>query len=506
MPVAADSPPTFPAALGDDSSCGRTSFVARCVSPETEASRRRLTLVYAAIVFFAIFDLFMCHSSRMLGDPDTYWHIVTGDRILRTHALPVVDDYSYTLAGAPWIAKEWLSQAVFSLAYAKGGWIGVTALTAAVASLAASYLFAWLCRRLEPIVALTITTVTVSLGLQSLLARPQVFFYLLLTICACGLVEAVEKNKTPWWLAPLIALWANVHASFPIALALGALFGIEAVASAAPRERVQTAVKWGRVLLASLAATGLTPYGYEPLIVATRIVGAPETATLDEWRPMGFDSASAYGAAFIVGSFVIVAAARAGWTRAAPLLFCAALMVRHVRFFPLFGIVAAPALATPIARLFPRFARSPWAPGATAHWAAAAGLAASCVSTWLVLTLAPKPAPNPDFTAAAALEAARDLPVSGHVFNDYGFGGYLIFNGVKTFIDGRAELYFNGLFMETHDAEAATNDAAFLSLLDKYDVGWALLASHDMGAQKLRRSTNWKEIFTDDHSVVFVRK
>ncbi len=320
LPVAADSTPTFPAAPGDDRSCGRTSLAARSVSPEAEASRRRLTLVYAAIVFFAIFDLFMCHSSRMLGDSDTYWQIATGDHILRTHAFPTVDDYSYTLAGAPWIAKEWLSQVVFSFAYAKGGWIGVTVLTAAVASLAASYLFAWLCRRLEPIVALTMTTVTVSLGLHSLLARPQIFFYLLLTICACGLIDAVEKGRPPWWLAPLVALWANVHASFPIALALGALFGLEAVASAAPRERMQTAVKWGLVLLASLAATGLTPYGYEPLIVSLRIVGAPETKTLDEWQPMGLDSASAYGAAFVVGSLVIVAAARAGWTRAAPRL------------------------------------------------------------------------------------------------------------------------------------------------------------------------------------------
>jgi hypothetical protein len=447
----------------------------------------------------------MGNSSRMLADGDPYWHLVVGEHIVRTHSFPTVDEYSYTRAGAAWIAKEWLSQILFYMAYSAAGWFGVTIFAAVVSGLATSILFAWLCNRVEPIVAFTMTTVTFSLGLVNLAARPLIFFYLLLTVCACGLVDAVEKKTTPWWLVPLAAVWANLHASFPIALILAALFGVEAVASAAPGERARTGAKWGLVLLAALAATGITPYGYNPLLVPFDILGAKEIDGIDEWKPIGFDRPGAYGAAFIAGSLAIVALARAGWTRAAPLVVCAALMVRHVRFFPLFAIVAAPALATPLAHLFPRFARQPSAPSPTMRKAAAAALGAACLATVMILSFAPRPLPAPRVTPSAALDAARKNHVSGPVFNDYPLGGFLIFKGIKTFIDGRTELYLNGFLKKTWDAESSKSDSVFLSLLDEYHVTWALFVNGSQGADKLRGSKQWREIYKDDNFIVFVR-
>ena len=470
-----------------------------------EQEIRRRSLVYAAIIFLVFLTSVMGHPNFLLADGDTYWHLVVGERIVRDHAFPVVDQFSYTRAGAPWIAKEWLSQVLLYQAYSIGGWRGVALFTASVAALAWSLLFAWLCRRVQPIVALTMTAVTASLGMGSLLARPQVFFYLMLTLCACGLVDAVEKRKTPWWLPLLTALWANLHASFPIAIVLAAGFGLEAVISAERQERVRTAVKWALVLLASLAATGLTPYGYGSLLVSLNIVGSKEINAIDEWRPMGFDLMGGYGAAFIAGSLAIVIAARAGWTRAAPMVLCAALMVRHVRFFPLFGIVAAPTLATPIAHLFPRFARRPSASREPAGKIALGALGAACVAAILVSSIGPKPAPAPRMAPAAALDFARMLSLSGPVFNDYNFGGYLIFNGVKTFIDGRAELYLGGLFEKTREAELGNDDAAFLSLLDEYHVTWGLFGPTSKGVEKLGRAKDWAEVYKDKYAILFVR-
>jgi hypothetical protein len=465
----------------------------------------RRTLVYAALIFLVFLTLVMVHPNFLLADGDTYWHLVVGECIVRDHAFPVGDQFSYTRAGAPWIAKEWLSQVFLYLAYSIGGWRGVALFTASIAALAFSLIFAWLCRRVAPIVALTMTAVTASLGMGSLLARPRVFFYLMLTICACGLVGAVESRKTPWWLPLLVALWANLHASFPIAIVLAAAFGLEAIASAAPGQRARTAVKWTLVLLGSLAATGLTPHGYGSLLVSLNIVGSKQINAIGEWRPIGFDLMGAYGAAFIAGSLAIVIAARAGWTRAAPIVLCGALMVRHVRFFPLFGIVAAPALATPIARLFPRSARRPSTPKEATGKIALPALGAAWLAAILASSIGPKPVPAPRTAPAAALDAARAFSLSAPVFNDYNFGGYLIYRGVKTFIDGRAELYLGGLFEKTQAAELGKDDAAFLSLLDAYDVTWALLAHNSKGGEKLRRSSQWKEIFDDEYSELFVR-
>lgn len=45
----------------------------------------------------------------LFGDSDTGWHIVTGARRLETSELPRVDTDSFTKAGQPWSAWEWLA-------------------------------------------------------------------------------------------------------------------------------------------------------------------------------------------------------------------------------------------------------------------------------------------------------------------------------------------------------------------------------------------------------------
>ena len=136
--------------------------------------------------------------------------------------------------------------------------------------------------------------------------------------------------------------------------------------------------------------------------------------------------------------------------------------------------------------------------------AATVALGAACLATVLILSFAPKPLPWQRVSPSAALEAARNNHVSGPVFNDYPLGGFLIFNGIKTFMDGRTELYLNGFLKKTWDAETSKSDAPFLSLLDEYHVTWALF-ENSPGAGKLRRSKKWREIFKDDDFSVFVR-
>src|ERR1700724_2926772 len=54
----------------------------------------------------------------------------------------------------------------------------------------------------------------------------------------------------------------------------------------------------------------------------------------------------------------------------------------------------------------------------------------------------PKTAPpRGDVPPVAAVEAAREAGLSGHVFNSVRFGGYLMLVAIPTFVDGRADLY-----------------------------------------------------------------
>src|ERR1700729_2312038 len=67
----------------------------------------------AALAVFAL-TLF---SARVLNDGDTWSHLATGDWILAHGAVPAIDPFSFTKAGAPWSAHEWLAELLLGLAF-----------------------------------------------------------------------------------------------------------------------------------------------------------------------------------------------------------------------------------------------------------------------------------------------------------------------------------------------------------------------------------------------------
>ena len=54
-------------------------------------------------------------------DPDMWWHVKVGEGILATHHWPTMDPYSFTVAGQPWIAYEWLGEVLLAAANRLGG-------------------------------------------------------------------------------------------------------------------------------------------------------------------------------------------------------------------------------------------------------------------------------------------------------------------------------------------------------------------------------------------------
>src|SRR2546426_236819 len=51
-------------------------------------------------------------ASTLFRDSDTGWHIRNGEAILSAGAVPRADRFSYTKAGKPWVAWEWLSDVI----------------------------------------------------------------------------------------------------------------------------------------------------------------------------------------------------------------------------------------------------------------------------------------------------------------------------------------------------------------------------------------------------------
>jgi hypothetical protein len=105
-----------------------------------------------------------------------------------------------------------------------------------------------------------------------------------------------------------------------------------------------------------------------------------------------------------------------------------------------------------------------------------------------------------------AIDFVAQAGISGNVFNDYKFGGYLIFKGIPTFIDGRAELYGDQFLNDYFAAVSLSDIRASYRLLDTHKIDWVLLEPHRPLSHALRLNSNdWTEVFSDRNAVVFVR-
>jgi hypothetical protein len=107
-------------------------------------------------------------------------------------------------------------------------------------------------------------------------------------------------------------------------------------------------------------------------------------------------------------------------------------------------------------------------------------------------------------TPAAALAAAERMRLTGPVFNNEGFGGYLIFSGIPTFIDGRIELYGNSFLARYLEAEHGS-EAALVALLERYGITWTLLVPEQDAVQRLDNLQGWRRVYSDGHAVIHKR-
>jgi hypothetical protein len=267
--------------------------------------------------------------------------------------------------------------------------------------------------------------------------------------------------------------------------------------------------EWPRVLLRwllftalAVAACCLTPYGPAPLLVPLKTLGlGPALGWISEWRPQDFGHIGSFEFLLLAGILALSRGVTLPLVRALVVLGLIHFALAQVRNADLLAMLAPLYLAAPLARQFgPRNEDDPAGP---AHGISLAALGVIIVATALALTRDVRPAPN---NTPAAAVASTDLAKAGLVLNEYSFGGYLIFAGLPTFIDGRGELY-GGQFIARYNRDISLADLHdFLELLDQYKFGATLLAPDTPAVALLDRLPDWQRVYSDDVAVVHKRR
>jgi hypothetical protein len=490
-------------------------------------SQNKALVATAFGVFLLFYCLILVRAPVLLQEPDTLWQIRTGQWTLEHARVPTTDFFSYTAAGKPWVSMQWLSQVIYALAFNASGWRAVAVLAAASSAAVIGIVCFYLLQQLRFSIAIGCTVLTAAAIAPHFTARPHVFSYMLLSIWMISLLDAYDGEKYDLppllTLTPLMILWANVHGSFTFGLVLLAIFSICCLYHNIVQRRFAKCRRVVIVAAITTACAAVTPYGIRPALMTTTLVSMKFASSyITELHSPDFHE-STFGLIYFIAILLVIAGLGIQLRGARLVSFGlgAATGLRYVRALYMFFLLAPLILARPAARALPALAaQSSSADGsaserandpllrllqryATALLAGSAALAVlATASLWRRTDIVPSGAIAP----AAAIDFVKRNKISGNVFNNQQFGGYLIWSGIPVFIDGRLELYGDVFEREYAQTLALADVARAYALLDEYNIAWTILNPYEPLVGELARNAAWDKAYADADAVVFVRR
>jgi len=431
---------------------------------------------------------------------DTTWHLAAGNWMMAHGQVPHVDPFSYTFAGAPWQAHEWLSEVLMAGAFDVAGWTGVVVLFGLVLAGSAFLLTSQLNKSLTGVGLLLAVVLALACAAPSLLARPHVMVLPLLIGWTAVLLRARGADRAPpLWAAGLMLLWANMHGSYVFGVLLLGVLGLEALVEAKPDQRLKVVRDWGLFAAATVLAAAVTPQGVPGLLFPFKLMSMASLANIDEWRASDFSKIGVFELSLLAVLFACLSrGVKVPLLRLLLLLLLLHMSLQHARHVIVAAMVTALVLAPCVAEAVGRTGEIARPKAPPLAWIAAAAAALALIGGRAAVALDRGDDANMPVSAVAHVPAdLRAKPV----FNEYGFGGYLIFKGVRPFIDGRTDMYGDA-FMARYGKIVSPDPAALDAAIRQYQIAWTILPPDSPVVAELDHKLGWRRLYADKYAVV----
>lgn len=447
---------------------------------------------------------------------DLWWHLKMGQVIWTTHTIPTEDLFSYTALHHALVPQEWLSELSMYGAYLVGGLRGLMTWFCVTAALllVLGYIVCWTYSN-NAKVALGGALAIWYFCAIGFAIRPQMIAYVLL-IVELMLIQA-GRTRSPrwfWGLPGLFMLWINSHASFILGLMVAGVFYLCSFVELETRWIVSR--RWGPVrqrtlgisIAASIAVVFVNPTGLSQVFYPfDNLLNMPSMLkSVEEWAPLSITGQLGMSliAALVLFLLIVVAGKTPIRLDEAILLgLGSAVAFTHMRMLPIFGILAGPILARMLSGLWDNYD-----PQADRILPNAVVIGAAFIATVLAFpSLANLDAQIEAQSPVRAVKFIRQNHPSGPLLNDYGYGGYLIWESPEypVFIDSRADLYeWTGVFDQYQGWSSRQTDPAWLP--DKYGANLCLFPVDSNRDHILSSLQNWQRVYADDQAVIYVRR
>jgi len=475
----------------------------------------------------------------LFADCDTGWHIRTGEWIIANGWVPARDIFSFSKAGEPWYAWEWLSDVIFARVTALGGLQALVLFSVVLLSVTFTALFMLVRRKANAVIAVGITMLAAAASSIHWLARPHLFtlFFLVLFYAA---LEQVREGRARIAGVPILAalpvitiLWTNLHGGFFTGTLMIAAYGAaEVLQTLFAADSGDRGPAWRRARAyflsagACLAASLVNPYTYHLHVHMASYLRDPwNSQHIMEFLSPTFH----HPTAMFFEAMLLLAAASTAWnvrhgrfTEPILMMVWAHGSLLAARNIPIFMISAAPGVAAAIQhwlRELPALNVAGWTKraiekfnhitgefaetDAIGRWHVVSALGLALVAALLYAPHPPKKFRaefDPKFYPAAALASLGTDPAA-RVFTNDEWGDYLIYRGRKVFVDGRSDFY--GDDFENNYIDVLNVKYGWEKTLSRFGVDTILLPPSAPLTGALKESSRWRVVYDDGMALVF---
>lgn len=447
-----------------------------------------------------LFILFFLLSFNIVPGVDTYWQLKTGEVIVK-EGLPFYDVFSYTAQGERWVVHEWLSNALFYLIYT----VNPNLLLIFKGLIIALAFFLLTLVVLEEVALAPVLGVILSATCARVFfdVRPQIFTYFFLAL----LLLLLKKN---WihYLPFVFLLWCNLHSGFMLGLLVFFLYVGEKLWREETREEGK---RWLFFFLLSFLLTFANPNSYMlHYHFISLLTWRAVHDVITEWQSPDFHRLNIMPFEIML-LILLISFVFAPRRKATDILLSLILLhfaLQSVRHIPLFAILCAPIIVENLREVSEKLEER------------MAQFTRPMVLLFPFILCLPEAYSLPPFNwmfEVFVQNVDHFFPLrnieklkkeEGNLFNDYAWGGYIIFNCYpqkKVFVDGRAEVYRRKHILRDYFAIMGA-DPGWEELVKKYDISLFLITKNSTLAKVLREKKDYQLIAEDAVSYLFKRR
>lgn len=429
---------------------------------------------------------------------DFFWHLKIGEYISIHKEIPFTDIFSWygEKNHLAWISHEWLFEVIIYQFFHFGKEIGVFLYV--LLMLVSISIILWKQNEKIFIKHPTKTIVWAILGMlifaNKTLPRPHLISYLLFALTIYFAYDTFQnENSKKIYLSPFISLlWANFHGgSSNLSYIVYGLFLLLSILIKKYRniKKIQQR-KYLYAFLTSILCININPHGIKMLIYPyLNMTYQGMIKCIEEWQHLALNSIDGiFYFSFILGVLILLFSSRKKHHMIdIILLFLFMILgIKSTRFMPYFFIIST--------SILPKY----WQEEKVKIQL----LPILCFLLLIISSFYLSIYKKTEFDLVNE-ETIAYLKKGKHVlYNSYELGGYLIYQEIKVFIDGRADLYIDTILCDVCQIEQGKD----LKLLENYQFDTLIVQNHSKIESYLKNNSKYQLKLRDQKNSLYILK